>query len=572
MSKSKRVFSMLAVLAVVVMGIPSQAFAFTGAGFGTEENPYRIKDCDDLLDIQNDLDGYYVVTRDIDCEYGGMYPINTFTGTFDGQNYTISGIDVQSDLYSPGYAIFGNTDGATLQNVNIEDSQIEGDTNTGSLVGWAEDTTITNVHSSAEITRGRNATGGIVGRAESNVTISRVSYTGSMVNSTAAAGGLVGYLNQSSSLSNSFYAGEMTVGTSLSGGVVGFVDAGSSVTRTYSSGDVTGASSTFGGLVGQLDDSTLTESFSSSVLTNDDEHGGAVGTVSGTGSTTDVYYNEFVCDCTDGVVTGTDDTTGVNAANATPNYFLGNNTNAPLDSWDFDEVWETNVGAHPTLQEESTPADSDDDGVSDDIENAGPNDGDADASGVPDAAESNVASAPNDFDNEYSVLTVSEQCSIKSLVVIEESDVATPGDEDYEFPGGFMDFRLDCGEAGFEATITQIYFNLDEEDYVLRKYKPGTGFFEIEADVSDDTVGIEPVKTAEYTVVDGSSYDLDGEEDGFIEDPAGLGLYVGETLAETGLEQNFILSTAVSLIALGGFWLLRDKSAKRSVAIKFDVN
>ncbi len=72
-------------------------------GDGSEETPYRIETCQDLQDINNDLDASYVLANDIDCSItsswnsgAGFEPIgshdNPFLGDLDGDYNTINNL------------------------------------------------------------------------------------------------------------------------------------------------------------------------------------------------------------------------------------------------------------------------------------------------------------------------------------------------------------------------------------------------------------------------------------------------------------------------------------------------
>ena len=69
--------------------------AFSGSGAGTEGYPYRISSTDQLQEMENDLDAWYILTKDIDAfrteDWNGglgFDPVGTFTGSFNGQGYT----------------------------------------------------------------------------------------------------------------------------------------------------------------------------------------------------------------------------------------------------------------------------------------------------------------------------------------------------------------------------------------------------------------------------------------------------------------------------------------------------
>lgn len=186
-----------------------------------------------------------------------------------------------------------------------------------------------------------------------------------------------------------------------------------------------------------------------------------------------------------------------------------------------DEVADNYIRYIAYLADDAQAPDADEDGSPDFRENDGPNNGDANNDGTPDSEQANVASMLDPVSGEYAVLEVDEQCSIQSLTIVSE-EVNDGGDADFNYPAGLMDFRIDCEEEGFTATITQYYYGITG-DFTVRKYKPGTGYFTIEgASTSDQTIAGNQVKVATYQIEDGSNLDLDDEVNGSIEDPAGL--------------------------------------------------
>lgn len=243
------------------------------------------------------------------------------------------------------------------------------------------------------------------------------------------------------------------------------------------------------------------------------------------------------------------DCSAVNIAGGEPLRYMNNSIAAPLNDWDFEGVWVVNEFVPPTFAP-FTAQDEDNDGIPTEEENASPNNGDANNDGTPDSEQAFVASMLNPVTGKYAVLEVDEQCSIQSLAIVSEEEVNNTGDADYSYPAGFMDFRIDCGEPGFNATITQYYYDL-EGDFTVRKFKPNPGYFTIEgASTSDQTIADQQVKVATYQVQDGSNLDLDDEVNGSIEDPAGLGRSA-EDLADTGSPQSGLYTTIIAILGLG---------------------
>ena len=172
--------------------IESEESKYSG-GHGTEVSPYLIGSAQDLIDLSNDINNgennpvksgssevkYYKLIGDISLEgYDNFIPIGTyenpFTGVFDGNNYTISNLELDSmsksnlELDSMSnievLGLFGCVRNSRIQNVNLESFSIKGDVCVGALVGIAFDNNhIENVHTTNISIDGICATGGLVG-------------------------------------------------------------------------------------------------------------------------------------------------------------------------------------------------------------------------------------------------------------------------------------------------------------------------------------------------------------------------------------------------------------------------
>ncbi len=195
-------------------------------------------------------------------------------------------------------------------------------------------------------------------------------------------------------------------------------------------------------------------------------------------------------------------------------------------------------------------SDTDQDNIPDNIENSAPNNGDANNDGTQDSEQSNVASFIDPVTGQYAVLQVSNECSITSVSAADES-TNTSQDTNYNYPNGLMDFTLNCGTPGFTATVTQYYYGASG-NFVVRKYNPNTNTYSTidSASISNQTIGGQPTKVATYQVKDGSSLDLDGQEDGNIHDPTGLA-QTADSLANTGQDTRNIELLAIALLTLG---------------------
>ena len=91
-----------------------------------------------------------VVNNDLDLKASIWVPIENFKGTLEGNGHVIKGLN--SPLVKTNMGMFGNTDGATIQNV-IAKASFEGDAeNVGTLIGTMTSTTLSNVEAAGDLT------------------------------------------------------------------------------------------------------------------------------------------------------------------------------------------------------------------------------------------------------------------------------------------------------------------------------------------------------------------------------------------------------------------------------------
>lgn len=197
--------------------------------------------------------------------------------------------------------------------------------------------------------------------------------------------------------------------------------------------------------------------------------------------------------------------------------------NEPLASWDFENIWDLDEAENdgfPILRMIPRPADDDNDGISDEEENAAPNDGDANGDEVLDSEQQNVASFVNTITSSYTVLAVDDSCTITSAVIDTESENGVQ-DSGYTYPVGMLNFTIEC-EEGFTTEVNIFEFGEDDDSLVLRKYKDDAYFMVEEAIIERVTIGEQSALQITYSVTDGGELDLDGEVNGIIVDPVGL--------------------------------------------------
>ncbi|MDZ4212373.1 MAG: YDG domain-containing protein, partial [Methylotenera sp.] len=296
------------------------------SGAGSSVNPYLITDVYGLQGMDTYLSSSFALANNIDASGTvnwnggeGFDPIfnfgtssyNPFTGTFDGQNYAIDGLNVVRS-YGDFQGLFGFTRGANISNVALTNAYVVGASYVGALIGWGIDTnlsnistsgtvytpnsiynsgtggvagvlergystttdfTVNNVHSSAYVS-GADTVGGVFG-ALGGAVANNVTATGNVNGGKDYVGGLTGTL-MLSTLTNSHATGAVS-GNNKVGGLIGWSQ-NSTISDTYATGATSG-SHWLGGLVGEFESSTLTNSHVSGNVSGANYVGGLAGKV-----------------------------------------------------------------------------------------------------------------------------------------------------------------------------------------------------------------------------------------------------------------------------------------------------
>ena len=174
-----------------------------------------------------------------------------FKGIFDGRNYTIDGIQINSN--SEGVGIFAYTDNATIKNLKTgKNSSITGYKGVGGIVGRAvNQTTISNCENQAILqinSSGDGLVGGIAGTVR-NTTIYNCSNIVTIgIDSGNLVGGILGSGTEANIL-KCYNTGNIK-GTFNIGGIIGSGD-GSVVNSCYNIGNIHSADNA-GGIAGQM--------------------------------------------------------------------------------------------------------------------------------------------------------------------------------------------------------------------------------------------------------------------------------------------------------------------------------
>lgn len=180
-------------------------------------NKIAILDATGLAAMNQNLSGDYSLEADLALS-GNYTPIggnsySAFTGNFDGNFHTISGIQVSGGTYG---GLFGLTSGATIQNVGVKSGSVTA-VHAGGIVGKAVSTTLTDVY---------NAGVSVNSQFDRNIEYSRFS-----------AGGIIGYA-ENSKIKQAYNTATIS---GYGAGIVGSVVNGTEVKDVYNTGAVSRA-------------------------------------------------------------------------------------------------------------------------------------------------------------------------------------------------------------------------------------------------------------------------------------------------------------------------------------------
>jgi hypothetical protein len=480
--------------------------------------------------------------------------------------------------------LVGYVDNSSITNATSNGATVDGSDNVGGFVGLVSESDIYESESQVTETTGisENA-GGFAGLALCNVyfedsssttNVSGWQYAGGFagqdgcegsasaayyqvhatgdVEGYAVTGGLIGY-SALSTVDQSSATGDV-IGTFNTGGLIGAL-AGNGwddeeyptlVTKSYATGDVIGVSSS-GGLVGSLSGGVVSNSYARGDVYDEDSAGGIAGSASGDSAIQYSYSTGLVSSDImapqgiagtwglellvnssfwDATVNPDLDTsngfgTGLSTADLQTQSILSN------ANWDFNAIWRMQNDAndgYACLQWDQncySQSDTDGDGISDTVENAGPNSGDANNDGTPDANQANVTGFVNATTGKYTV--VQTGCTT-NINVQSGRESAEHIDAGYDYPAELQSFvGIGCGAPGSTVNVTLYYFgDFDSSKFVLRKSADNTYRTISSASLTSSTIGGLSVLTASYQVVDGGVLDQDHLADSNIVDPVGL--------------------------------------------------
>ncbi len=334
---------------------PVSVHAFSGNGNGSEQKPYEITTCAQLDEIRNAFSSDYELKNNIDCNVApynsgeGFDPLGdttygNFNGTFKGNGYTISNLYInRPDEDRVG--LFGFTDGGQIKNLKVIGANITGKRYVGVIAGQTQGSTkIEEVYASGIITGKPGESLYIGGMVGWNVAQILKSYADVTVSGRIYVGGLTG--NNTDEIEDSYATGNVT-GDDTVGGLAGInIGSNALIKNSYATGSITGTS-TAGGFVGRnTSGAKIQNSYSTGAVSGSSNVGGFVGS-----NNSSIIENSYWDVNRSGQISTSGDTSPINTSGEpNPNYWFGNSTNPPMQSWDFTNTWQTNSNAHPTIQ------------------------------------------------------------------------------------------------------------------------------------------------------------------------------------------------------------------------------
>jgi len=265
-------------LAICFFALPAQA-KYEG-GTGTAGDPYLIKTAEQMNEIganPGDWNKNFKLTADIDMNdiTGTEYNIiETFTGTFDGNDCTISNFSLTSTRQEHT-GLFGSVGGKVEDLGLLRPNIFAQGRYVGSLIGYLNQGTITNCYAKGAVVSGGSYVGGLVG--ENTGIITNCCSTGS-VSGDAYVGGLVGQIGDGTV--TTCYSRASVSGNRNVGGLVGKTGKETSeIKNSYATGSVEGGinSINVGGLVGQVERGNTYKCYSTGSVSGSQYVGGLVG-------------------------------------------------------------------------------------------------------------------------------------------------------------------------------------------------------------------------------------------------------------------------------------------------------
>ena len=316
--KAGRSTSVLVQMTVVwtdTTGAPNTIPVNFDPGDGTPANPFKVFDVVTLQRVGKGADkawegdwaltAHYELIGTIDMTGVAFKPIGgfsyatpgtEFTGTFNGNSNTISGLKIE-DSSPTGQGLFGAISGSTAEVKNLTLTGVTIGTasinNIGGLVGFNYGGTVENCNVSGSI-KGNYNVGGLVGFNDGG-TVENCNVSGS-INGSYDMGGVVGKNDGGTIEDCSFVTGTVD-GDNEVGGIVG-TNTGDVIGCKFKGTSVNGSNYNIGGVVGK-NEGVVDSCYAESNVTGND----CVGGVAGNNFET-VKFSYFITGTVNGIASG----------------------------------------------------------------------------------------------------------------------------------------------------------------------------------------------------------------------------------------------------------------------------
>ena len=278
-------------------------------GNGSTEDPYQITSAAELAWLRNNINtrvarqegygaatekeayGSAVLMNDIDLNDRAWVPISVvtdtttrkgYTGTFDGQGHTISGLNAIVDPETSGAkgaALFGHVYGGMIKNLTVKGIS-NGKNYTAGIAAILFNGTISDCTSDVTV-NGARMIGGITGcMSNADCKLIRCANTGNITgNDTGAVGGVCGTANKGE-INACYNSGTVTCtgNKRQTGGIA--ASGAAKITDCYNTGDVvtnTTKSKQVGGIVGYYSGTSLSNCYNTGAITASSNVGAILG-------------------------------------------------------------------------------------------------------------------------------------------------------------------------------------------------------------------------------------------------------------------------------------------------------
>ncbi len=296
----KKTMYLVLVLTLLLANAGVIGFAADMEGEGTEGSPFVIMTPEHFMSLNNTgATGCYRLGQSINL---GSYTPFSFRGkSFDGDGHTLIVNIVVSTNANTGLFSGISTAGVTIKDLTVSGSikSTGVPTGVGGIVGSVTVTglNIENCTNEANI-QGKARTGGIVGRLNTECTISGCINKGLIEGGTTATGGIVGQLSGKSSIINCQNYGAVS-SPSYTGGIIGWITSSSAASNAMvqqcgNYGTITGTDADYAaGIAGLADYTDIKKCFNmGTIIKSDIKAAGILGSVtSGRTCNVDNCYN-----------------------------------------------------------------------------------------------------------------------------------------------------------------------------------------------------------------------------------------------------------------------------------------